>query len=92
MNNKMKIRTLATEASKVKAYLTEYNNMLVGIVRSKGITKKETKWLKECIVSIMRTQSILDIAIAYNNVMEKYPLAQRKRMVKVLAEYTREHK
>lgn len=34
-------KTLATEAKRVSQYLTEYNNMLVKVINSKGIDKKD---------------------------------------------------
>ena len=77
-------KTLATEAKRVSQYLTEYNNMLVKVINSKGIDKKDAKWLKECVMSIMQTQSILDVAVAYNSVMKTYTPKKRKNVLRAL--------
>jgi len=79
--------TLATEAGKVSDYLTAYAYMLADVINSKGMDKKDAKWLKECVVSIIQTQTVIDIAVAYNEVMKKYSPKEQKRMVKLLAEY-----
>lgn len=74
-------KTLASEAKMVYDYLTAYAYMLADVVNAKGTDKKDAKWLRNRIISILETQSVLDIAIAYDEVMKKYKPKERKRMV-----------
>jgi hypothetical protein len=83
-------KTLATEAQGVSDYLTAYAYMLADVIKAKDVPEKDKKWIRKYVLAIMQTQSVLDIGIAYNNVMKLYKPKDRKRMEKLIAKSCKE--
>jgi hypothetical protein len=57
-------------AKDVNEYLMEYAFALADVINDKGVPKKDKKWLQHKVICIMEVQDLLNISIAYDNVMK----------------------
>ncbi len=57
-------------AKDVNEYLMEYAFALADVINDKEVPKKDKKWLQHKVICIMEVQDLLNISIAYDNVMK----------------------